>query len=291
MLGGEADGRTITELKEVAALHESEQLAALSAAILKNPARHPIRPRPGSLPRPQEPLRLRGVLGFNPVQFLRKRAVELEKLQAIRERVEAINRRRAQPDGKRTDASVLAEIAAMVRRAKLGDVLFPHLEGTGSRRPVVIDQDDGAWDRRRRCDGVTLLVGHAELVGSAADIFALYASKDAVEKDFQTIKSLVERRPVRHRTDPELHAHVTLCMLALVLERNLAARLAAANAGLSAPAAIERLATTHLNRVRHGTRRFYTVTTPTDDARAVLTALGMADVANNENVRDALTPR
>jgi len=42
-----------------------------------------------------------------------------------------------------------------------------------------------------------------------------YRAKDAVETDFQVIKSLIKLRPVRHRTDAKVRAHVTLCMLAL----------------------------------------------------------------------------
>jgi hypothetical protein len=66
-----------------------------------------------------------------------------------------------------------------------------------------------------------VLVGHQDLPHSAADLALLYRAKDMVEKDFQVIKSAVELRPVRHHTDVKVRAHVTLCMLALLLERTL----------------------------------------------------------------------
>lgn len=47
----------------------------------------------------------------------------------------------------------------------------------------------------------------------------MYREKDIVEKDFQVIKSVLEIRPIRHRSDEKVKAHVTICMLALLLER------------------------------------------------------------------------
>ncbi|MFH1468757.1 MAG: hypothetical protein ABIO70_30495 [Pseudomonadota bacterium] len=54
---------------------------------------------------------------------------------------------------------------------------------------------------------------------SAEQLVLLYFSKDVVEKDFQTIKSELDLRPIRHRTDLKVCAHVSLCMLALLLQR------------------------------------------------------------------------
>lgn len=76
---------------------------------------------------------------------------------------------------------------------------------------------------------------------------SVYRDKDTVERDFRTIKSFVRLRPMFHYTDPKVRAHVTLCMLALLLERSLERRLALKNAPITAPACFEALAGCHLN--------------------------------------------
>lgn len=68
-----------------------------------------------------------------------------------------------------------------------------------------------------------VLTAHPDVPGTASDLIDMYFEKDVVEKDFQTIKSAVELRPVHHQTDIKLRAHVTICMLALLLQRILAA--------------------------------------------------------------------
>ena len=63
------------------------------------------------------------------------------------------------------------------------------------------------------------LVSHPEVEGTASDRVERYFSKDVIEKDFESIKSVLKLRPVRHRTDPKLRAHVCICVLALLLTR------------------------------------------------------------------------
>ena len=93
----------------------------------------------------------------------------------------------------------------------------------GHKHFVVLTAfDEAPWHKRRSTDGFVLLVAHADLPQSAAEMVALSRSKDAVDKDFQTIKGELELRPVFH--NPKVRAHVSLCMLALLLERATAAQ-------------------------------------------------------------------
>ncbi|MBK8015131.1 MAG: hypothetical protein IPK13_27770 [Deltaproteobacteria bacterium] len=108
------------------------------------------------------------------------------------------------------------------------------------------------YEHRPSTDGFVLLVAHADLPQSATEMVGLYRAKDAVEKDFQTIKRGLELRPVFHHTDPKVRAHVSLCMLALLLERTLERRLCEAGKAMTAPMAFEELAEGHLNMVATG---------------------------------------
>lgn len=151
----------------------------------------------------------------------------------------------------------------------------------------------GLLARRRRYDGFSFVVGHAELPHTAAQMVELYHAKDAVEKDFQTIKSVIKLRPVRHRTDLKVRAHVTLCMLALLLERTLERRLKQAGLAMTALAAFEELASCHLNELvlDDTAEPVYTVTDTDPAQRRILEALELLPLLNDEEVAATITPR
>lgn len=134
-----------------------------------------------------------------------------------------------------------------------------------------------------------MLVAHPELQQSAVDLCRLYRAKDAVEKDFQVIKSVVELRPVWHRTDAKVRAHVTLCMLALLLERTLQQRLKGQR---SAKAALELLASCHLNMYGgHANPPAYALTHADPDQKSILRALRLQHLTDDQELADRLTPR
>lgn len=107
-----------------------------------------------------------------------------------------------------------------------------------------------------------------------------------VEKDFQAIKSLLQLRPIRHRTDPKVSAHVTLCMLALLLERTLRDKL---GAKYTVGQALEHLEPCRLNRYRaEDGVPVYTTTELDKDQRAVLTKLGLQHLADDAVLTDRI---
>ena len=127
---------------------------------------------------------------------------------------------------------------------------------------------------------------------SARELVQLYRIKDIVEKDFQSIKSAIKLRPVFHYTDPKVQAHVTVCMLALLLQRTLEQRLAAAGHPMTAPACIEALNTCHLNQRRTANGSpLYDITQLTSDQQAIVDALDLRPLADEQHVRVALVPR
>jgi transposase len=153
--------------------------------------------------------------------------------------------------------------------------------------------DEDAWKRRRRFDGFVLLVAPPQMSGSASELVQLYRAKDAVEKDFQTIKTDLKLRPVFHHTNPKVRAHVTLCMLALLLERTLDDRLRRAKQPMTAPACIEELASARLNMLRStaDTAPSYVVTEPTAQQQAILRSLRMTTLIKTDEVAGKLHPR
>src|SRR5262249_30209662 len=139
--------------------------------------------------------------------------------------------------------------------------------------------------------GFTVLVAHNGLQHSAAELCRLYRAKDKVEKDFQTIKSVTKLRPIRHHTDAKVSAHVTLCMLALLLERRLEDKL---DGLCSAPEALETLATCHLNAYRGASTDavpLYALTEADSEQLALLRTLRMQLLADTGDLAARITPR
>jgi len=160
----------------------------------------------------------------------------------------------------------------------------------GSRR-VVLQVDEQAWRQRRRSDGIALVVSHPDVSGTACERVKRYFSKDAIEKDFQSIKSVLGLRPIRHRTDPKLRAHVCICVLALLLTRLVERRFKQTGDKHTLPEVVERFEPIRLNLIDDGNNRYYALTQPPDDAAELLGALGAAHLIDKAAITKEVTPR
>ena len=289
---GDADSIHVSALRDVARLPQQEQSAAFEEAVKKHHGAPKLRPtRSLAEAHLRPPAQVRAVLLFNPDRFLRQRHAAMEQQREIGRLVDELNEGLASPRGRRTAERAKAIVDYRLTRANLLDTFSVETEATGKRGQLVLHRDDQAWAKRRRTDGFTLIVADPTVQGTPAQLVDLYFAKDQVEKDFQTIKSELDLRPVRHRTDPKVCAHVTLCVLALLLERSVEQKLAASGVQMSAAMAFELLATCHLNHIRSGDDALYCITRLSRGQRELLTALDALELADDESVVPRLTPR
>ena len=235
------------------------------------------------------------MLLFNPARFLAQRHTAREHLRKLEEFVTDLNRRLRSPSSRRKRDSVLAAIGGELRHRSWLDLFEIHIEAASfegrSVQQVRLVRNDEAWRLRQRTDGLTLIVTYPDVTGTAPEIAALYFAKDKVEKDFHTIKSVLELRPVRHRTDTKVRAHVTLCMLALLLERSLERQLDAGGLPMTAATALAELRSVHLNLYAGSPEATYSVTQLAPDQRSILAALGLEELASDDDVGQAIAPR
>jgi len=239
------------------------------------------------------------VLDFNPQMCVDQRTAAEAHRQSIDDLVADLNRRlrseRARIDGDGARFLLTEKLASMsllkVYRISVEDVPVADTQRSVPQLRIEFDQEE--WLRRRRHDGFVLLVAHPEIPKSGPELVQLYRDKDAVEKDFQTIKDVVRLRPVYHHTDPKVRAHVTLCMLALLLERTLEQRLRRSSMPMSAPACFEELSSCHLNVLRTDPDRptTYGLTEPTNEQRDLIRVLRMGDLLDGEELATSLRPR
>ena len=254
---------------------------------------------PARIPRRKHTVnaRLRCVAYFNPQMFVDKRTRATRHMREIREFVVDLNRRLRCSTKERTCESVLAEVTNKLTSYSLASVFDVDIrQSDNPKRPLIevrLRLDELAWAKRRQYDGFVLLVADPALAHSGVELVQLYRAKDAVEKDFQTIKTDIKLRPVFHYTDPKVRAHVTLCMLALLLERTLEDRVRHAGKPMTAPACFEELATGHLNVLATDpdSTPAYIITEPTSAHRLLLERLRMGHLIDQEQVTERLHPR
>ena len=105
---------------------------------------------------------------------------------------------------------------------------------------------------------------------------AAYKELNEVERGFAQLKGLLEVRPVYHRRDERVRAHVFVAALALLLDRALEKKLRAAGSGLSSAAAWRALETVRVVELELGERRKRCVTRGSRQAAEVLRVLGLS---------------
>jgi len=274
-----------------------EQLAALEADLREQPEGTPS---PSSEPdKPLGPLRM--VAYFNPQLFVDIRRRTTDHCVQLQRRVEELNAELGRCKRSRKREPTLRKFTRKVERLnyldafdiELGPITVTSATGKpmASFRGSIVRKED-VWARRRRYDGFVLLLGHPELEHSGVELVDSYRGKDVVEKGFQSIKAIAELRPIYHYRDSKVQAHVTLCMLALLLMRSLEQRFRDAGVAMTASACIEALAPVHLNlRAPTNGQAIYDITRPNADQRDILSALELGGLADDKVLRPKITPR
>jgi len=111
---------------------------------------------------------------------------------------------------------------------------------------------------------------------SAVEAVGLYKELSEVERAFANLKDVLDMRPIYHRTDDRVQAHIFVATLAFVIHRALEKKLKAAGLDLSATEALTALKCVRVVDFSLGngaTKR--AVTRPTARAAAVLRAVGI----------------
>jgi hypothetical protein len=303
VLEGRVDQHTMNRLFEVASLQDTEEQRARFAELVKQAPKssqleQSEAARAEAMKRhakPGEPKQVRCVAYFNPEIFVRQRWIAETKVRELQRLVEELNQRLQNPRSRLTPKGAVRTVEDRLRHHDLLNAFEVKVERyeteTESHVKLSLTRDEQQWQRRRSFDGFTVLVAHTKVEGSAAELCRTYRSKIAVENDFHVIKSVVKLRPVRHRTDVKVRAHVALCMLALYVQRELTLKLKKDD--LSAELAFEHLETCHVDLYagRGVGGDAYVVPLPTREQTKILRRLGLTRLVDQREVGLALRPR
>jgi hypothetical protein len=304
VLSGQVEQHTVNRLCEVANLEDNEERrtrftgltqqapSPRDVALSVASSRASARKKSGAPSRRQ---RVRCVAYFNPEIFVRQRWIANGKVRELHKLVERLNQRLGNPRCRLTLKGAVRTVEDKLRHHDLLDAFETKTERdgveSGTCSKLSLTRNEVQWQRRRSFDGFTVLVAHTKVDASAAELCRTYRAKNAVETDFHVIKSLVKLRPVWHRTDAKVRAHVALCMLALYVQRELTLKLKKDN--ISAELALEHLETCHVNLYagRGMGGDAYVVPLPSREQTRVLKRLGLTRLVDQREVGLALRPR
>jgi len=132
--------------------------------------------------------------------------------------------------------------------------------------------------REKQIEG-KYVISTGEQDWSVLDAVAYYEELSDLERGFRQLKDVLAMRPIYHRVEHRVKAHIFVAALALLVQRLLERRLVEAGVDLSAERAMEALSTVHLVTLRldgQDTRRGVSGGSP--DARKVLRALKLSEL-------------
>ena len=117
-----------------------------------------------------------------------------------------------------------------------------------------------------------------QLTMSPEDIVAHYKELSDIEDGFRSVKDIIEARPVHHKTDDRVCAHLFISLLAQVLIRQLRNHLQKADSYLSAPDAIEAMKSLGVAVLDIGGQQRVLAGGMSRDARQVIQILGITNI-------------
>jgi transposase len=147
--------------------------------------------------------RRRFVLVYNPDQAKKDRATREKTLRRIEETIQAL--------GDPEAASHKKAVCALLSHRSMGRFIRPTKTGKLRINQAKVQEEESL-------DGKYLLSSSDDTL-SPEDIALGYKQLMEVERAFRTLKTTLEHRPLYHRKEERIRAHVLLCYLSLLLVR------------------------------------------------------------------------
>jgi transposase len=164
------------------------------------------------------------VVCYNPLLADDRKRTRDELLAATQVRLEKIAAEIARRTKKIMTADEIGvKVGKVINRHKMGK----HFKLTIKDNLLRFERDESSIARETQIDGIYMVrTSESANVLSAADTVRTYKSLGQVEQAFRCLKSVdLHIRPIYHRSEAHVRAHVFLCMLAYYVEWHLRAAL------------------------------------------------------------------
>ncbi len=183
--------------------------------------------------------------------------------------------------GKGTPERIAARVGKVLTQTKMGK--FVHWTITNGQ--LVWSLDQSKIDAEALLDGCYVIMTTVpQAAMKKEEVVASYKKLRLVEEAFRMLKTAqLEIRPVYHRIDDRIRAHVFICMLAYYLQWHMKQRLAelfkqdgkGAKRRWTFELVIERLKSIRRETVKQGDCSYKVITTPDDEQKRILQLLNI----------------
>ena len=237
---------------------------------------------------------LRAVLFFRPTQFVEQRNAIERKRDKVKQAVKTWNCEMANARRTRNEHKTRNKVEVLLKkhdmqfdyRVQLKPIEVTHRARTYRAFHITLEAIEHGTYHRDCNAGWMVLLAHPDDPRTAEQLIAQYLRKEAVEYAFKVMKSFVQLRPIRHHTTPKIRAHVTLCVLALLIDRALQIELREAGISDEVDRVYEALEPCRLHVLGHRRQDVerLTITELDERQRRLLGALGLDDLASERAV-------
>ncbi|MBU2260209.1 IS1634 family transposase [Patescibacteria group bacterium] len=234
----------------------------------------------------------RYILCFNPEKFLTERQCRLDKIVSIKKHLDQKNRQLSEARGRRHRELLREELERYLeKRCASGFFSFRLLakEKTFRISYKIIKK---AVRDAAKLDGVYCLMTNLE-TASPKDLIDAYRNRMEIERSFHQLKSFVEIRPIYHHNEDRIKAHVTVCVLAYLLNNTVMhlTRQRKDFEELTAQAIYNYLKSCKLVELSASGERRLKLTTPTDEQVQLTKILADKSLLEEEHVQQLLLVR
>ncbi|MDI6739353.1 MAG: IS1634 family transposase [Candidatus Edwardsbacteria bacterium] len=210
---------------------------------------------------------------FNPVRQQsqrRKRELRLLECQAYLESFTARTKRGGRKNGSKVEQQIDRWL-----RAKGARKYFEFSRSGPHQLAFSINR--AALEKAERLDGMLILKTDAEQL-SPVEVALGYRTLTQVEAAFDEIKNFIKLRPIRHWADLRVRGHVTVCVLAYLLESVLENILAESNNKMTARKALELTKSLKVIKMNLAGKELYKTTRFTPEQMELYRLLGMSEI-------------
>ena len=192
--------------------------------------------------------KLRLIIAHDPQVSLDAGAKRDQRIDALKTQAQQwVGKLNDQDEGKRkpgkklSDGGARAKFYRQVCEAHLARIVKVDLKS----ELFTYDIDERALKHAKMMDGKLLLVTNAPDF-TPEEVIKRYKSLADIERGFRVLKSEIEIGPIYHRLPNRIHAHASICFMALILYRVMRSRLRDSNTKISPERALDKL-----RRIQH----------------------------------------
>lgn len=158
----------------------------------------------------------RYILCFNPEKFLTERQCRLDKIASIKKYLEQKNQQLSKARGRRHRELLREELKKYLEKRGAFSLFSFRLIAKEKTFQISYRILKKAVQEASRLDGIYCLMTNLK-TASPKDLIDAYRNRMEIERSFHQLKSFVEIRPIYHHNEDRIKAHVTICVLAYLL--------------------------------------------------------------------------